>query len=79
MKAIVTNVHKESPYRKHIGLTYTISFLSHNGVDLNINSVDTFFTFKEINIVDIQNEILKISNPLSMLDVYLETNNITII
>lgn len=85
MKAIL-KVHKDNQYSKYNGLTFEITNVTHNGVDLDINNVDTFFTFKEILIVNIQNELVKEckkhaigeQNHTSKLERYIQENEITV-
>ena len=57
MKAIV-NVNKESQYAKLNGRTFPVKELLNSTICLNINGVSTDFSFKEVFIVDIEDEFL---------------------
>jgi hypothetical protein len=57
MKAIITNLSKESSYYDLIGQTFEVKEVLHGLVALKINGKTTDFSFKEIFIVDIEKEV----------------------
>ena len=61
MKAIL-NVSKFNQYSKYNGLTFDVVELLRSMVALNIEGRTTDFTFKEVIIVDIKNELSKAFN-----------------
>lgn len=53
MEAIIL-VHKTSAYSHLNGQTFTAVSINSSGLVLDVNGIDTFFTFKEVLIVDLQ-------------------------
>lgn len=58
MKAII-NVHKNSIQAKNNGLTFEVKEVLSSIVALDINGITTDFSFKEVFIVDLINELQK--------------------
>jgi len=57
MKAIITNLSKESSYYDLIGQTFEVKEVLHSNVALIIEGITTDFYFKEVFIVDIEKEV----------------------
>ena len=84
MKAIV-NVSKSSAYAEYNGHTFEVSELLSMGFSLNINGVNTDFSFKEVLIVDVFREKKLItekhmgifSKEYAVIKKYLEVNQIS--
>lgn len=88
MKAII-NVNKNSSYAMYNGFTFDIKEVFSNTLDLNVYGTTTNFSFTEILIVDINEEIEKLQNDckypgsidarklLNKLSYYKEINHLT--
>jgi hypothetical protein len=86
MKAIV-NVNKKSDYAKYNGLTFEVVQIMDKLICLNINEVDTDFSFTEVLLIDLEKYYLEeieymkesgISGGYEKLKNYIQKNNIKI-